>query len=161
MRLLSIDADLKLGADPAGVQSFLDQQNVSEVILTVQLNRLKQWYRPGVLCIGDAAHAMSPAGGVGINLAIQDANRVSQGAMDSRDPGCGLNLPWNLERSFVIENSFESMMDTGLDRLCDPRRQFPPPLHGCEIPIGHPAGEERLSKKIGSGDSPLVSDPNA
>ena len=42
-------------------------------ILTVQINRLRQWYRPGLLCIGDAAHAMSPAGGVGINLAIQDA----------------------------------------------------------------------------------------
>jgi 2-polyprenyl-6-methoxyphenol hydroxylase-like FAD-dependent oxidoreductase len=42
-------------------------------ILTVRINRLKQWYRPGLLCIGDAAHAMSPAGGVGINLAIQDA----------------------------------------------------------------------------------------
>jgi 2-polyprenyl-6-methoxyphenol hydroxylase-like FAD-dependent oxidoreductase len=42
-------------------------------ILTVQINRLRQWHRPGLLCIGDAAHAMSPAGGVGINLAIQDA----------------------------------------------------------------------------------------
>jgi len=42
-------------------------------ILTVQINRLRHWFRPGLLCIGDAAHAMSPAGGVGINLAIQDA----------------------------------------------------------------------------------------
>jgi 2-polyprenyl-6-methoxyphenol hydroxylase-like FAD-dependent oxidoreductase len=42
-------------------------------LLTVQINRLRKWYRPGLLCIGDAAHAMSPAGGVGINLAIQDA----------------------------------------------------------------------------------------
>ena len=42
-------------------------------ILTVQINRLRRWYRAGLLCIGDAAHAMSPAGGVGINLAIQDA----------------------------------------------------------------------------------------
>ncbi len=42
-------------------------------LLTVQVNRLRQWYRSGLLCIGDAAHAMSPAGGVGINLAIQDA----------------------------------------------------------------------------------------
>ena len=42
-------------------------------ILRVQINRLQRWYRPGLLCIGDAAHAMSPAGGVGINLAIQDA----------------------------------------------------------------------------------------
>jgi len=42
-------------------------------LLSVQINRLRQWFRPGLLCIGDAAHAMSPAGGVGINLAIQDA----------------------------------------------------------------------------------------
>jgi len=42
-------------------------------LLTVRVDRLKQWYRPGVLCIGDAAHAMSPIGGVGVNLAIQDA----------------------------------------------------------------------------------------
>lgn len=42
-------------------------------LLVVQSNRLRRWYRPGLLCIGDAAHAMSPIGGVGINLAIQDA----------------------------------------------------------------------------------------
>jgi 2-polyprenyl-6-methoxyphenol hydroxylase-like FAD-dependent oxidoreductase len=42
-------------------------------LLSVQINHLRQWYMPGLLCIGDAAHAMSPAGGVGINLAIQDA----------------------------------------------------------------------------------------
>jgi len=42
-------------------------------LLTVQIDRLKQWWRPGLLCIGDAAHAMSPVGGVGINIAIQDA----------------------------------------------------------------------------------------
>jgi 2-polyprenyl-6-methoxyphenol hydroxylase-like FAD-dependent oxidoreductase len=42
-------------------------------LLTVQINRLTRWHRPGLLCIGDAAHAMSPVGGIGINLAIQDA----------------------------------------------------------------------------------------
>jgi 2-polyprenyl-6-methoxyphenol hydroxylase-like FAD-dependent oxidoreductase len=42
-------------------------------LLTVTVDRLRRWYRPGLLCIGDAAHAMSPIGGVGINLAIQDA----------------------------------------------------------------------------------------
>jgi len=42
-------------------------------LLTVTIDRLRKWYRPGLLCIGDAAHAMSPVGGVGINLAIQDA----------------------------------------------------------------------------------------
>jgi 2-polyprenyl-6-methoxyphenol hydroxylase-like FAD-dependent oxidoreductase len=63
----------------AGVAPFLrgaigeidDWEKVK--LLTVQVNRLRQWYRPGLLFIGDAAHAMSPAGGVGINLAIQDA----------------------------------------------------------------------------------------
>lgn len=42
-------------------------------LLSVQINRLRQWHLPGLLCIGDAAHAMSPAGGIGINLAIPDA----------------------------------------------------------------------------------------
>ena len=42
-------------------------------LLTVRVDRLSEWFRPGLLCIGDAAHAMSPVGGVGINLAIQDA----------------------------------------------------------------------------------------
>jgi 2-polyprenyl-6-methoxyphenol hydroxylase-like FAD-dependent oxidoreductase len=42
-------------------------------LLTVAVDRLERWYRPGLLCIGDAAHAMSPVGGVGINLAVQDA----------------------------------------------------------------------------------------
>jgi 2-polyprenyl-6-methoxyphenol hydroxylase-like FAD-dependent oxidoreductase len=42
-------------------------------LLTVQVNRLEKWWRRGFLCIGDAAHAMSPVGGVGINLAVQDA----------------------------------------------------------------------------------------
>jgi len=52
-------------------------------LLTVQIDRLKKWWRPGLICIGDAAHAMSPVGGVGINLAIQDAvaagNMLSDG----------------------------------------------------------------------------------
>jgi len=42
-------------------------------LLTVAINRLKRWTRAGLLCIGDAAHAMSPVGGVGVNLAVQDA----------------------------------------------------------------------------------------
>ncbi|MFN2645578.1 MAG: FAD-dependent oxidoreductase [Burkholderiales bacterium] len=57
-------------------------------LLTVQVNRLRTWYREGLLCIGDAAHAMSPVGGVGINLAIQDAvaaaNILWQGDFSSR-----------------------------------------------------------------------------
>jgi 2-polyprenyl-6-methoxyphenol hydroxylase-like FAD-dependent oxidoreductase len=51
-------------------------------LLTVQIDRLKKWWRPGLICIGDAAHAMSPVGGVGINLGIQDA--VAAGNLLSR-----------------------------------------------------------------------------
>ncbi len=42
-------------------------------LLSVTVDRLRQWWRPGLICVGDAAHAMSPIGGVGINLAVQDA----------------------------------------------------------------------------------------
>lgn len=56
-------------ADRAGELRDWDQIK----LLSVQINRLKEWHRPGLLFIGDAAHAMSPVGGVGINLAIQDA----------------------------------------------------------------------------------------
>ncbi|MGA8500455.1 MAG: FAD-dependent oxidoreductase [Candidatus Sulfotelmatobacter sp.] len=53
------------------VGELRDWKDVS--LLTVKVDRLRQWSRPGLLCIGDAAHAMSPVGGVGINLAVQDA----------------------------------------------------------------------------------------
>jgi len=72
-----------------GLQSLLDdvvriapslKSGIAEVksfddvtLLTVAINRLTRWTRPGLLCIGDAAHAMSPIGGVGVNLAVQDA----------------------------------------------------------------------------------------
>jgi 2-polyprenyl-6-methoxyphenol hydroxylase-like FAD-dependent oxidoreductase len=46
-------------------------------LLTVSVNRLREWHKPGLICIGDAAHAMSPVGGVGINLAVQDAVAVA------------------------------------------------------------------------------------
>jgi len=53
------------------VEELRDWSDVK--LLTVRVDRLRQWYRPGLVFIGDAAHAMSPVGGVGINLAIQDA----------------------------------------------------------------------------------------
>jgi 2-polyprenyl-6-methoxyphenol hydroxylase-like FAD-dependent oxidoreductase len=56
---------------PERMQEVMSWQDVH--LLTVRIDRLKRWWRPGLLCIGDAAHAMSPIGGVGVNLAIQDA----------------------------------------------------------------------------------------
>ena len=56
-------------ADRAGEIADWDQVK----LLTVAVDRLNRWHKPGLLCIGDAAHAMSPIGGVGVNLAVQDA----------------------------------------------------------------------------------------
>ncbi|MGA7366431.1 MAG: FAD-dependent oxidoreductase [Candidatus Sulfotelmatobacter sp.] len=73
------------------VGELRDWNDVS--LLTVKVDRLKRWWRPGLLCIGDAAHAMSPVGGVGINLAIQDAvaaanilaAKLAAGAVSEKD----------------------------------------------------------------------------
>lgn len=74
LRARGIDAfrrdvlDLIPEADVSGLRSMDDVKH-----LDVKVNRLRDWHVDGLLCIGDAAHAMSPAGGVGINLAVQDA----------------------------------------------------------------------------------------
>lgn len=65
------------------VKSFDDVK-----LLTVAINRLKRWTRPGLLCIGDAAHAMSPIGGVGVNLAVQDAVATANLLADKLQHGC-------------------------------------------------------------------------
>ncbi|MBR0775409.1 FAD-dependent oxidoreductase [Bradyrhizobium diazoefficiens] len=57
-------------------------------LLTVAINRLPRWTRPGLLCIGDAAHAMSPIGGVGVNLAVQDAVATANLLADRMSQGC-------------------------------------------------------------------------
>jgi 2-polyprenyl-6-methoxyphenol hydroxylase-like FAD-dependent oxidoreductase len=63
-----------IGMAPILTGGMRDVKSWDDVkLLTVAINRLKWWTRPGLLCIGDAAHAMSPVGGVGVNLAIQDA----------------------------------------------------------------------------------------
>jgi 2-polyprenyl-6-methoxyphenol hydroxylase-like FAD-dependent oxidoreductase len=75
------------------VDELRDWKDIS--LLTVAVDRLTKWSRPGLLCIGDAAHAMSPIGGVGINLAIQDAVAAAnilgpalrQGTPSDRDLG--------------------------------------------------------------------------
>jgi 2-polyprenyl-6-methoxyphenol hydroxylase-like FAD-dependent oxidoreductase len=65
-------------------------------LLSVSVDRLMAWSRPGLLCIGDAAHAMSPVGGVGINLAIQDA--VATANLLARGLKAGLSLDQNLDK---------------------------------------------------------------
>ncbi|QIP10010.1 FAD-dependent oxidoreductase [Bradyrhizobium symbiodeficiens] len=67
----------------ADVKSFDDVK-----LLTVAINRMARWTRPGLLCIGDAAHAMSPVGGVGVNLAVQDAVATANLLANKLQHGC-------------------------------------------------------------------------
>lgn len=71
--IAALRADIRELAPLVGDQ--VDDLNTWDQIslLMVKIDRLRQWYKSGLLCIGDAAHAMSPAGGVGVNMAIQDA----------------------------------------------------------------------------------------
>jgi 2-polyprenyl-6-methoxyphenol hydroxylase-like FAD-dependent oxidoreductase len=76
IRVLGIEAFRKrvAGAVPEVAGVIDELQSWDDVkLLSVSLDRLTRWHRPGLLAIGDAAHAMSPVGGVGINLAVQDA----------------------------------------------------------------------------------------
>jgi 2-polyprenyl-6-methoxyphenol hydroxylase-like FAD-dependent oxidoreductase len=76
VRARGLDAfrDDVIGMAPILKSGMSDVRTWDDVkLLTVAINRLKRWTRPGLLCIGDAAHAMSPVGGVGVNLAVQDA----------------------------------------------------------------------------------------
>ena len=74
MRALGLDAfreKVAAAAPEADISHLTSWDDVK--LLDVKLNRLKRWHTDGLLCIGDAAHAMSPMGGVGINIAVQDA----------------------------------------------------------------------------------------
>jgi 2-polyprenyl-6-methoxyphenol hydroxylase-like FAD-dependent oxidoreductase len=82
-------------------------------LLSVQTNRLRRWHRPGLLCIGDCAHAMSPIGGTGVNFAIQDAvvaaNRLTEpirrGDITTRDlAGVQRERQWQVRIMQLLQN---------------------------------------------------------
>lgn len=102
-------------------------------LLTVQVDRLRQWSRSGLLCIGDAAHAMSPVGGVGINLAIQDAvataNLLTEPLREGRLATSDLQLvqqrrEWPTRMTqrvqLAIQNRVIRRVLSGSDRLSPP-----------------------------------------
>jgi 2-polyprenyl-6-methoxyphenol hydroxylase-like FAD-dependent oxidoreductase len=95
-------------------------------LLTVKLDRLTRWHRPGLLAIGDAAHAMSPIGGIGINLAIQDAvaaanilaGPVAKG--EDVDPLLGKVQERRLFPTRVIQGAQKLAQDRVIGRLLQP-----------------------------------------
>jgi 2-polyprenyl-6-methoxyphenol hydroxylase-like FAD-dependent oxidoreductase len=102
--------------------------------LRVQVDRLRRWFRPGLLCIGDAAHAMSPIGGVGINMAVHDA--VATANLLARPLGDGTLSTWHLARvqlrrtlpTVLVQRGQRAIQDYFLSPLLAGRLPGQPPL---------------------------------
>jgi len=90
-------------------------------LLTVRIDRLRQWHRPGLLCIGDAAHAMSPIGGVGVNLAVQDAVAAANYLAGPMAGGCDVDdLLWRVQRRRMLPTRvIQAMQRIAQNRLID------------------------------------------
>ncbi|HKU82375.1 MAG TPA: FAD-dependent monooxygenase, partial [Candidatus Tumulicola sp.] len=98
-------------------------------LLEVRVDRLTRWHRPGLLCIGDAAHAMSPIGGVGINLAVQDAVAAANELAAPLLAGAGTDAA--LE-SIQTRRTFPTKVTQGF-QLFIQDRAIHPLLHGFEM----------------------------
>ena len=104
----------------AGAISELESWNEVK-LLTVELDRLTCWHRPGLLAIGDAAHAMSPIGGIGINLAIQDAVAAANILAGPMADGQNVDdLLWRVQRRRMLPTRiFQAIQRTVQNRLID------------------------------------------
>ncbi|HEX8640021.1 MAG TPA: FAD-dependent oxidoreductase [Allosphingosinicella sp.] len=117
-------------AEVAAAAPELDLAELDELtdlhLLSVKLDRLTRWHRPGLLAIGDAAHAMSPIGGIGINLAIQDAvaaANVLAGPLargDNVDPLLARVQQRRLFPTRVIQAAQKAAQDRVIGRLLNP-----------------------------------------
>jgi 2-polyprenyl-6-methoxyphenol hydroxylase-like FAD-dependent oxidoreductase len=128
-------------------------------LLTVRVDRARRWWRPGLLCIGDAAHAMSPVGGVGINLAIQDAvaaaNRLAAHLGDGRVTDDDLRavqarreLPTRVTQRIQV-----LVQDRVITRVLSGRRPLRPPL-AARLLARFPALRRLPGRLVGIGIRP-------
>ena len=121
-------------AAPPGLD-LKDLDDITDLhLLTVKLDRLKRWHRPGLLAIGDAAHAMSPIGGIGINLAIQDAVAAAN------------ILAEPLRTAANVDDRLGSVQE---------RRMWPTKV----IQAGQKAAQDGLIGRILQADKPITSAP--
>ncbi len=138
------------------VRELQDWEQVK--LLSVQINRLKRWHRPGLLCIGDAAHAMSPVFGVGINLAIQDAvaaaNLLAQALRGGQNTDALLEkVQRRREWPTRVTQFLQVMAHTGIQRVF--RTQGP--LHApwqFKAVVGVPAVRHLVARTVGVGIRP-------
>jgi 2-polyprenyl-6-methoxyphenol hydroxylase-like FAD-dependent oxidoreductase len=127
-------------------------------LLTVQINRLTRWHRPGLLCIGDAAHAMSPVGGIGINLAIQDAVAAARILAPVLATGIVTELTLahvqqRRELPTRITQSFQVLAHHFLSRTLGNPAPIKPPLL-LRLLSPHPLFRRLLARFIGVGVRP-------
>lgn len=127
-------------------------------LLTVQLNRLRQWYRPGLLCIGDAAHAMSPAGGIGINLAIQDAVATANILVDAlRENRVSTEVLAAVQRRRECPTRITQALQANAHRIFAKIFQNPGPAHApwqLKLATKIPGAQRLLARAIGIGVQP-------
>ncbi|MBO1768824.1 FAD-dependent oxidoreductase [Agrococcus sp. TF02-05] len=127
-------------------------------VLRVRIDRLPRWYRDGLLAIGDAAHAMSPAGGVGINLAIQDAvaaaNALGPRLASARPSEALLHrIQRRREPPARIVQAVQRRLETMLVRVAEPGTRVPVPLP-LRVVQRVPALRHLLGRFIGLGPRP-------
>ncbi len=127
-------------------------------LLTIQVNHLERWCSPGLLCIGDAAHAMSPVGGIGINIALQDAVATANILADSLRAG-GVTV-YDLEhvqqyREGVVRNTqrVQIFAHRILNRALHNPVPLTPPLF-LRILTGVPGFQQITGRFIGMGLQP-------
>jgi 2-polyprenyl-6-methoxyphenol hydroxylase-like FAD-dependent oxidoreductase len=127
-------------------------------LLSVQINHLRQWSRPGLLCIGDAAHAMSPVFGVGINLAIQDAvataNLLAETLREGRNPDPLLPAVQK-RRAFpaIATQTMQRTVHNGLQWIFRQRGAMKPPLF-IKIVTRIPGAQGFIARVVGVGIRP-------
>jgi 2-polyprenyl-6-methoxyphenol hydroxylase-like FAD-dependent oxidoreductase len=127
-------------------------------LLSVQINRLLHWSRPGLLCIGDAAHAMSPVFGVGINLAIQDAvasANILAAALRKRQSTDALLANVQRRRAFPTNGTqaMQVIVHKGLSWVFRHRGPMKPPLP-LRLVTRIPGFQSRLARIVGIGLRP-------
>ena len=131
-------------------------------LLTVQINHLLRWHAQGILCIGDAAHAMSPVGGIGINIAIQDAvsaanilaSPLQLATMDRPVPEATLaEVQRHRAAAVRITQTMQALAHRSVDKALSSKQAVKPPLV-LRLLSARPAFRRFMGRAIGMGVQP-------
>jgi 2-polyprenyl-6-methoxyphenol hydroxylase-like FAD-dependent oxidoreductase len=127
-------------------------------LLTVQLNHLTHWAMPGLLCIGDAAHAMSPVGGIGINIALQDAvataNILAESLLSNSVTVHNLNTVQNYRQTAVRNTQrFQAAAHRLINHILSDPKPIQPPLILRTI-SSLPMARQAIGRFVGMGLQP-------